>query len=88
MNYFYIEYMVKEKIREEREECERRRLLKRGEDRDLPTRILASARTAFLHRGFENTRITDICRSLGISKRRFHKHFDSLDEVLEVLWAR
>ena len=88
MNYFYIEYMIQEKIREEHERCERQRLLRRGEDRDLPTRILASARTAFLYRGFENTRIKDICRSLGISKRSFYKHFDSLDEVLEVLWAR
>ena len=88
MNDFYIEYMVKERIREELEECQRRRLLKGNEPDDLQAKILGSARSLFSRFGFEKTRIADICRDLGISRRNFYQHFDSLDEVLEVLWAR
>lgn len=88
MNYFYIEYMIKDQIRNEHEECHRRRLLKLDEPRDLPSKILESSRIFFKHQGFDNTRIVHICRGLGISRRTFHKYFNSLDEVLEILWAR
>ena len=35
--------------------------------------------------GFEKTRVKDICRDLGISRRSFRKHFNSLDDILEVV---
>ncbi len=88
MNHFYIEYMVKERIREELEDCQRRRLLKQNDVYVLRSNILESARASFKRIGFEKTRIGDICRELGINRRSFHRHFQSLDEVLEVLWAR
>lgn len=88
MNYFYIEYMIRDQIRKEHEECQRRRLLKLDEGQDLPSKILESARIFFKSQGFENTRIVDICRNLDISRRTFHRYFNSLDEVLEVLWTR
>lgn len=87
MNEFYIEYIVRDQMRKEHEACQQRRLLKMDEDQDLPSKILESAHTFFKHQGFENTRIVDICRNLGINRRTFHKYFNSLDEVLEVLWA-
>ena len=88
MNCFYIEYMIKDQIRKEHAECQRRRLLKRDDEPDLPSKILESAHAFFKHQGFEHTRIADICRNLGINRRTFHRYFSSLDEVLEVLWAR
>ena len=88
MNDFYIEYMIRDQMRKEHEECQRRRLLELNKGGDLPSKILESARTFFKLQGFENTRIVDICRNLGISRRTFHRCFASLDEVLEVLWAR
>ena len=88
MNDFYIEYMVKQRLRDELEECRRRRLLKPNTEQGLRSDILESARSCFRLLGFEKTRVIDICRDLGVSRRTFHKYFDSLDEVLEILWAR
>ena len=87
MNDFYIEYMVKERFRDELEECRQRRLLKQYEEQGLRSGILESARSCFRLLGFEKTRVVDICRDLGVSRRTFHKYFKSLDEVLETLWA-
>jgi len=87
MNDFYIEYMIRDQMRKEHEVCQQRRSLKMGEDQDLRSKILESTHTFFKHQGFENTKIVDICRSLGINRRTFHKYFNSLDEVLEVLWS-
>jgi len=88
MNDFYIEYMVKERLREELEECRRRRLLKHNAEQGFRSDILESAYSCFRLLGFEKTRVADICRDLGVSRRTFHKYFNSLDEVLEILWAR
>ena len=88
MNVFYIEYMVKERIRDEVEECRRRRLLKQKTEQGLRSDILESAHSCFRLLGFEKTRTVNICKDLGISRRTFHKYFNSLDEVLEILWAR
>ena len=53
----------------------------------LPWEILETARFCFHKKGFEKTTILDICERLDIKKKQFHKHFKSLDEVLEILWA-
>jgi hypothetical protein len=57
-------------------------------DTSLPWEILEAANTLFQRKGFERTTITDICRRLGIKPFQFYNHFGSLDEVLEILWAR
>ena len=49
--------------------------------------ILTSAHSFFLDKGFEKTTITDICSNLNISTSQFGMCFDSLDEVLEILWS-
>jgi hypothetical protein len=54
----------------------------------LPSEILESAHSFFQHKGFEKTAIEDICNRLNINSAQFYNHFESLDEVLEVLWAR
>jgi len=118
MNYFYIEFMIKERRRDELEELQRRRLI-RAWERDsvssekhllnsdnglhlfgnlmhrrkfrksvLPAEILNTAYSCFKMKGFEKITISDICKELRIRRSLLHKHFDSLDEILEVLWAR
>ena len=102
MNFLYIDCVIKEQQREVREECERRRLLiwnkkmklnSRYEDSrqisksELPSRIIETASTIFQTRGFENTKVVDVCKSLGISRFQFYRHFRSLDDVLETVWA-
>lgn len=54
----------------------------------LPWEILESAYFFFQHKGYEKTKIQDICNRLNINSAQFYKHFESLDEVLEILWAR
>lgn len=54
----------------------------------LPWEILETANLFFRKKGFEKTAIQDICNRLGINQSQFYNHFDSLDEVLEILWAR
>ena len=53
----------------------------------LPWEILETARFCFQKKGFEKTTILDICERLDIKKTQFHKHFKSVDEVIEILWA-
>ena len=57
-------------------------------DTSLPWEILEAAHSLFQKTGFERTSIADICRRLEIEPYEFYTHFDSLDEVLEILWAR
>ncbi len=54
----------------------------------LPWEILEAANSLFQKKGFERTSIPDICRRLEIKPFKFYNHFTSLDEVLEILWAR
>ncbi len=50
--------------------------------------ILKSAQSTFLQKGFEETTVTDICNNLEINVSQFTIFFESLDEVLEILWSR
>lgn len=53
----------------------------------LPWEILETTRFFFQKKGVDKTTILDICERLDIKKIQFHMHFQSLDEVLEILWA-
>lgn len=48
--------------------------------------IAMTAEMLFKMKGFENTTIDDITTHLKISESLFFHFFDSLDEVLELLW--
>lgn len=52
----------------------------------LPWDILETAHYFFQKKGFEETSLSDICKKLGINKYQFYQNFESLDEVLEILW--
>ena len=54
----------------------------------LPWEILEAAHALFQKKGFERTSVLDICSRLKIKSFEFYNHFNSLDEVLEILWAR
>ncbi len=54
----------------------------------LSSEILETAHFFFQHKGFDKTAIQDICNRLGINSAEFYNHFESLDEVLDILWAR
>lgn len=53
----------------------------------LPWDILQTAQVLFRSKGFDHTRIDDITESLDISEALFFRCFESLDEVLELLWS-
>lgn len=103
MNFLYIDYMIKEQQREVQEACERRRLLNWNKKMNLRcrsqentmisnsevrSRIVEIASRFFQKKGFDNTKVGEVCKGSGISRLQFYRHFHSLDEVLEVLWAR
>lgn len=102
MNFLYIDCVIREQQREVWEECERRRLLnwnkkmklhsrfennRQMSKAELQSRIVETAATIFQNRGFENTRVVDVCKRLGISRLQFYRHFRSIDDVLEIVWA-
>ena len=57
-------------------------------DTSLPWEILEAANFLFRKKGFEKTTVPDICSRLEIRPLQFYRHFDSLDAVLEILWAK
>lgn len=54
----------------------------------LPIKILKSAEFLFRQNGFEETTVQDICSCLNIKSNQFYNYFESLDEVLDILWDR
>lgn len=54
----------------------------------LPWEIVEAAYACFQKKGFDKTTISDICKRLKIKDSQFHTYFESLDEVLEILWSR
>lgn len=53
----------------------------------LPWEILRTAQLFFRSKGFDHTRIDDITECLEISDELFFHCFESLDEILELLWS-
>lgn len=52
----------------------------------LSKEIIDSADFLFRQKGFEKTTNQEICNRLNISITQFYDDFESLDEVLEILW--
>lgn len=49
--------------------------------------IVQTARELFDSQGFDNTTIHDLIDRLDISDTLFFAHFQSLDELLEIVWS-
>lgn len=49
--------------------------------------IVDAARFHFQDKGFDNTTVSDLIESLHITEQTFLKYFQSMDDLLEVVWA-
>lgn len=49
--------------------------------------ILEDARFLFQTKGFENTSVSVLLERLQMSEQLFFSHFESIDELLEVVWS-
>ena len=49
--------------------------------------ILQAAKSLFINKGFDQTSVEDITGQLNVDRSIFYRHFDSLDQVLEILWS-
>lgn len=67
----------------------KRETMKKSNNMEHPLydEILLTAQMFFQDQGFEQTTVWDICGSLQISITQFCTFFDSLDEILEILWT-
>lgn len=61
--------------------------LRRGDDSEIRDRIKGAACVMFRARGFENTTIADLAKKLSIEEQIFFSYFQSLDELLDVVWS-
>jgi len=50
-------------------------------------KIFTTAETLFQTQGFDNTTVNDITNVLNITDSLFYYYFESVDEILELLWA-
>lgn len=60
------------------------------QDRDvvsLRRRIIDASRFLFQTKGFDNTTVRDLIERLQISEQLFFCYFQSMDEILEVVWS-
>lgn len=49
-------------------------------------KILSAANDCFRSQGFDETTVSDVCRLAQLSSDDFYAVFESLDDVLDVLW--
>lgn len=49
--------------------------------------IIAAARLLFQTKGFEKTTLKDLLEKLQISEQVFSEYFQSMDDLLEVVWS-
>ena len=53
----------------------------------MKNRIKEAACALFRSQGFENTTVTQLVGKLQIEEQIFYSYFQSLDELLEVVWS-
>lgn len=49
--------------------------------------IIEAARQLFNAKGFDKTTLEDLIERLGIRPHVFFRYFESMDELLEVVWS-
>jgi len=59
----------------------------RGDDSDMYSQIKETACVLFRSQGFENTSVTDLIAKVQIEEQTFFLYFQSMDELLEVVWS-
>ena len=61
--------------------------LQPGDDSNVYNQIKETACVLFRSQGFENTSVTDLAGKLQIEEQTFFIYFQSMDELLEVVWS-
>lgn len=62
-------------------------ILQKNNDPFWRQQILEEARILFQTKGFENTSVSHLVEKLQMSEQMFFSHFQSIDELLEVVWS-
>ncbi len=53
----------------------------------MRSQIVNTARLFFTTKGFDLTTLEDVMQALNINEEIFRKNFNSMDELLEVVWS-
>ena len=61
--------------------------LRLEDDSNIYNQIKEAACVLFRSQGFENTSVSDLIEKLQIEERFFFLYFQSMDELLEVVWS-
>lgn len=61
--------------------------LRHGDDSTIYNQIKEAACVLFRSQGFENTSVTDLVEKLQVEEQTFFIYFQSMDELLEVVWS-
>ena len=61
--------------------------LRPGEDLNIYNKIKEAACVLFRSQSFENTSVTDLVEKIHIEEQTFFRYFQSMDELLEVVWS-
>jgi AcrR family transcriptional regulator len=61
--------------------------LRLEDDSNIYNQIKEAACVLFRSQGFENTSVSDLIEKLQIEERFFFIYFQSMDELLEVVWS-
>ena len=61
--------------------------LRLGDDLNIYYQIKEAACVLFRSQGFENTSVTDLIEKIQIEELSFYTYFQSMDELLEVVWS-
>ena len=56
-------------------------------DPNIHNQIKEAANVLFQTQGFDNTSVTDFVEKLHIEKQTFFIYFQSMDDLLEVVWS-
>lgn len=57
------------------------------DDSDVCDRIKEAGCVLFRSKGFDNTTVADLLVKVNIEEQVFFSYFESLDELLEVVWS-
>ena len=55
--------------------------------KNLREEIISTSYRMFKEKGYDNVKINDICKELGISKPTFYNHVKSKDELLQIFYS-
>ena len=61
--------------------------LRLGDDSIIYNQIKEAACLLFRSQSFENTSVTDLVKKMHIEEQTFFRYFQSMDELLEVVWS-